>query len=103
MRAGRINQSEIGRVSGIPQANVSRWFNGQSKPTDENVATLAKAFKITPAQMRGEQPIHGIDGYSIPTEEDEQFFRDFVSLSDETKALVRDYIRIQKKLMDENQ
>src|SRR5690554_5996670 len=73
IRAGKLNQSEIARQAGTKQANISRWFEGVSNPTDENVRKLAKLFKVTPAQMRGEEPILDLDGYASKSPEDDQF------------------------------
>lgn len=100
LRAGRINQSEIARMAGTSQGNVSRWFSKEHHPTDDNVSRLAKAFKITPAQMRGELPIDTIDGYQPRSQEDETLLNEIADLPDELKNMIREQIRIYKKMKD---
>ena len=100
LRAGRVNQSEIARVAGTSQGNVSRWFSKEHHPTDDNVARLAKAFKITPAQMRGEQPIDAIDGFQARSAEDEKLLQEIAELPEELKNMILEQIRIYKKMKD---
>lgn len=98
LRAGKINQSEIARLAGTHQGNVSRWFSKEHHPTDDNVTRLAKAFKITPAQMRGEQPISNIDELTARTPEDEELISEISNLPEEVKELIHDLIRDQIRL-----
>ncbi|WP_039913135.1 helix-turn-helix domain-containing protein [Cellvibrio mixtus] len=100
LRAGKPNQSEIGRQAGTSQTNVSRWFAGSSKPTDENINRLAKAFRISPAQMRGELPIDLLDGVSPQSAEDEEFMNAYLHLPEELKEQIRAQTLLYKKLND---
>lgn len=93
IRAGQVNQSELARQTGVMQANFSRWKNGEATPTDENIRKIAKAFKVTPAQMRGEAPINAIDGYVSRTPEAEDFAAAFSALPEEHKHTIREMIK----------
>lgn len=100
---GQINQSEIGRLAGIYQANVSRWYANENQyPHNDNIVALAKAFRISPAQMRGELPIDFIDGCSARSAEDEILADEIAALPDDLKALIREQISIYKKLNEKN-
>ena len=101
IRAGKVNQTEVAKQAGTSQTNISRWFAGTSKPTDESINLLAKAFKVSPAQMRGELPINSIDGLSPASPDDSNFIQDFQSLPDELKEQVREQVKIYKKLNDQ--
>lgn len=100
---GGINQSEVGRLAGIYQANVSRWFSNENHyPNNDNIVALAKAFKISPAQMRGELPIDFIDGVHARTAEDEILANEIAALPDNVKKLIRDQIAVYKTLNEKN-
>lgn len=101
IRAGAINQSEIARQTGITQATISRWYEGTSKPTDDNIKKLSKYFKVTPAQMRGEVPIESLDGLTARSPEDEQLLAEFAGLPEEAKQMIRDQISLLRKLSRE--
>jgi transcriptional regulator with XRE-family HTH domain len=59
----KIAQSELRRATGVDQGLLSRIISGTTKSmSDDNVRRLAKFFKITTSQMRGEEPIEFIDG-----------------------------------------
>lgn len=62
LRAGKVNQSHLARLAGTNQANIFRWMNSEAKANDEHVRKLAKAFGVSPAQMRGEEPVNELDG-----------------------------------------
>lgn len=98
LRNNNLNQSEIGRIARTSQANISRWMSSDARPTDENINLLATAFKITPAQMRGEMPILSIDGYQIQSPETEQFIRDFEQLAPEAQNMIREQVKLYAKL-----
>lgn len=99
---GEINQSEIARIAGVKQPNVSRWFKDSYAPHNDNVVKLAKAFRITPAQMRGEIPIDVIDGISAPSAEDETLLKQILELPDELKNMIREQVAVYKKLNEKN-
>jgi transcriptional regulator with XRE-family HTH domain len=98
LRAGKVNQSEIGRIAGTSQGNVSRWFAGEHHPSDENIKRLAKALKVSPAQMRGELPVNAIDGFSAASPEDEELYNELINLPEELKNMIREQVRLYKKL-----
>lgn len=61
MRSDKVlNQTAAGVFLDFPQPTVRRWLNG-AVPDHENVETLARRLELTVAQVRGEQPIAGID------------------------------------------
>lgn len=95
---GEINQSEIARLAGVKQPNVSRWFKLSYAPHNDNVIKLAKAFRISPAQMRGESPIDFIDGMSPRSPEDEILMNEILDLPDDLKNMIREQVAVYKKL-----
>jgi len=56
-----LHQGAAAEFFGIPQPTFFRWLRTGSQPKDENIQTLSKKLDITPAQLRGETPIPGID------------------------------------------
>lgn len=101
VRAGRINQSAVARKAGVSQANISRWLSGDYDPRGEGINKLAKAFGVTPAQMRGEHPIAKLDGVGPTTDLDRQFFESYKRVPDWLKQSWIDqaaaYIESQNK------
>lgn len=98
-----VNQTEIAKLAGTSQANVSRWYKGDHTPHSDNIEKLAKAFKITPGQMRGETPIDFIDGVTYQTTEDSILFAQISSLPDELKNMIREQVAIYQKLNKKNE
>jgi transcriptional regulator with XRE-family HTH domain len=54
----RINQSQLGRETGIPQATISRYLNGTTKSLKfDTLKSLADYFSVTMEQIvRSDQP-----------------------------------------------
>ena len=53
-----LSEAEVARRSGLKQPTVHRIKVGQVKsPEYGNVKKIAKVFSVTPAQLRGEEPI----------------------------------------------
>lgn len=101
LRKGKVNQSAVARLAGTKQGNISRWYSGLANPTDENVRLLATAFKITPAQMRGEVSISFLDGLISKEKGDDQFIYEYEALPEEEKYAVREFVRYRKYLADQ--
>jgi transcriptional regulator with XRE-family HTH domain len=99
---GDINQSEIARLAGINQPNVSRWYHENHAPHNESVLRLSRALKVTPAQIRGEMPIDFIDGYYARSHEDEILMNEISSLPENLKNMIREQVAIYKTLSDKN-
>jgi SOS-response transcriptional repressor LexA len=56
-----LNDNELARRSGVSQPTITRIRNGTTlDPEGGTLATLAKFFGITPAQMRGEALMLGV-------------------------------------------
>lgn len=98
---GRINKSAIAAKAGTSQANITRWLAKTFKPKDENIKKLAKAFGVTPSQLRGEEPIDIIDGMSPSNEDDLHFFRTYQSLPDWQQNLIREQVATYDKNRNE--
>lgn len=57
-----VAQSRLAKDAKLSQSVISKLLSGFAASTrPENVDKLAKFFSVTPAQVRGEQPIEGID------------------------------------------
>ena len=54
----RINQSQLGRETGIPQATISRYLNGTTKSLKcDTLKSLAKYFSVPMEQsVRSDEP-----------------------------------------------
>ena len=54
----RINQSQLGRETGIPQATISRYLNGTTKSLKfDTLKSLADYFSVPMEQIvRSDQP-----------------------------------------------
>ncbi|MCL2587131.1 MAG: helix-turn-helix transcriptional regulator [Firmicutes bacterium] len=50
-----LNQSELGRQTGIPQASITKWEAGHNDPSLKHVITLARFFEVTVGYMAGEE------------------------------------------------
>jgi len=48
-----INQSELARRADLPRDAISTYMRGRSFPTNENLAKLAKALGMNPAELAG--------------------------------------------------
>ncbi len=82
-------QAEIKRQSGVDQGLLSRVLRGEtSTMTDDNVRKLAKLFKVTPSQMRGESPIERIDGANADAA-DKEFIARYLSHPEDLKRALR--------------
>lgn len=92
LRGGKVNQSEVARKAGTTQTNVSRWYAGEHTPTDESVKLLAKAFNITPSQMRGEVPIEELDGITDDTPLQREIIYLLGQLPEEYQRQVREQV-----------
>lgn len=59
---GKVLQKELERLSGVGQPTISRALSRFNRSmTDNNAQKLAKFFKVSTAQLRGEEPIDWID------------------------------------------
>lgn len=48
-------------LSGVPSATTHRFLKGTHKqPTDDTISRWAKVYKVTKAQLRGEEPIQHV-------------------------------------------
>lgn len=91
-RAGKINRTAVADEVGTSQANVSRYFTGQFEPTSGMVEKFAKTFNVTPAQMRGEEPIDWLDGIQPQDAEDVRFIQNYSSLPDWMKKSLQNLV-----------
>lgn len=56
-----LHQNKAAKLFGIAQPNFFRWLKEGALPSDDKIQIIAKKLNITPAQLRGETPIQGID------------------------------------------
>lgn len=61
VRAGKLNQTHLAKVSGTTQATISRWFSGEHSPKLENLRPLASVLGVSVSQLIGDEPIPRID------------------------------------------
>ncbi len=61
VRAGKLNQTALAKISGTTQPTISRWFAGEHSPTLENLRPLAAAMGVSVSQLIGDEPIPKID------------------------------------------
>lgn len=94
-RNGQIAQTYLAGKTGIGQYNFSRWISEKTLTADDDqIKKLAKYFKITPAQMRGEQPIETIDGIPTLTPEDDEFIELYKSYPAEARSVIREVTKL---------
>lgn len=85
---GKVSQIAVAKDSGVNQSLISRLLaNTTQRMNDDNVQRLAKLFKVSPAQMRGEEPIEYIDG--AINKDDLEFIERFMSHPDELKRALK--------------
>lgn len=59
-RNGEINHNEAARQIGMNQSTFTRILNGEAlNPKPETILALCRYFGVSPAQMRGEEPLPG--------------------------------------------
>lgn len=86
----KVAQTVLGKKCGVDPSVISRVLSGATKKLEpENVLKLAKYFKITSAQMRGEMPIDRLDG--VTDEDDLAFIERFKSHPDELREALKAY------------
>ncbi|HTH12405.1 MAG TPA: helix-turn-helix transcriptional regulator [Acidovorax sp.] len=96
----RINQSAVANAAGTSQPTVSRWLSEVHKPDLVQLEMLASAFRVNVSQLIGELPIMRIDGGTTRiSQEDEQFFQNYLSADTEVKQLLRDQLQTLKQLI----
>lgn len=100
---GEINQTQVAKISGTSQANVSRWLKGEHSPHNDNIEKLAKALKLSPHQIRGETPIDFIDGVKYATNEDMFLFSQIAALPEDVKKLIREQVAVYQRLNQNQQ
>lgn len=44
MKAHKLSQKDVARISGVPQATISQWVTGKANPTEDTLQRLAKAI-----------------------------------------------------------
>lgn len=96
---GTINQTNLGKKCNVSQSVINRALHRVSEElTGPNAKKIADFFKVTTAQLRGEEPIPFIDGGAYP--EDEEFMERYRRAPREIKEQIRQYeafLQSQKK------
>jgi SOS-response transcriptional repressor LexA len=60
-RNKQLHQGNAALYFGIAQPNFWRWLRTEAEPERTSVERMAAKLELTPAQLRGEAPIIGID------------------------------------------
>jgi SOS-response transcriptional repressor LexA len=63
-RNNQLHQGLAAEYFGIAQPNFCRWMRTNSQPDSLKILKIAEKLHLKPAQMRGEEPIAGIDFHS---------------------------------------
>ena len=48
-----LNQSQLAKMIGVKQSQVSEWLNGKSKPGYDNLKSICKALDISGDRILG--------------------------------------------------
>lgn len=101
-KKGKVVQAAIKAKTGIDQSIISRWLNNPDRiPDAPNVKKLAKLFKVSPAQMRGEQPIETLDGKTQLSEDDLNFLELYKRLPEHIRHTLREQGKTYDTLLKE--
>lgn len=87
---GTINQTNLGNKCNVDQSVINRVLqrvSGEIKA--HNAKKIADFFKVTTAQLRGEEPIPFIDGTA--SQEDELFVERYRKAPMEVREQIRKY------------
>ena len=87
-RNGLPSQTKVGAVAGVSQVSVGRWLSGEIEPSLTSIKKLAKAWRVTPAQVIGELPIPFIDGKDSLDPFQQEFLEMSSGLSPEVQELI---------------
>lgn len=94
------SQVQIARDLGINQATLSAWMNGTRTPKMDKIDLLCDYFKCTrndimePHEYYAQNDLKSIGKI---TSEDIEIIEAYKSLSEESKALVKAFLGVQKK------
>jgi len=64
-----LHQGNAAIYFGIPQPTFFRWLRTGTQPKDDKILIVANKLDLTPAQLRGEAPIPGIDIFDYEIKE----------------------------------
>ncbi len=94
LRAGKVNQSELKRKTGIDASSISRWFRSEYSPSIEALEKLCAFFRVSASQMLGHEPIPRIDG---KTENRKALDNEVSNLDEDQFARVMDFVEYVKQ------
>jgi transcriptional regulator with XRE-family HTH domain len=66
MSAKGMHHAELARRADLPRNNISTYINGRSYPTEQSLAKLAKALRVTPDELLPNRAEMAIRGEAMP-------------------------------------
>ena len=54
MKARQLNQTDLAKLSNIPQTTISKWLTKESTPKITTIEPLAKALNISVSELVGD-------------------------------------------------
>ena len=89
------SQDDLARVSGIPQATISRIESGKiSSLKSKNAVKLAEALKVTTDFLMGREERMTFPEKVLADPDAQYLFRGYEKLSDEGKHALKTYIKL---------
>jgi transcriptional regulator with XRE-family HTH domain len=79
-----LSQTQLAKAVGTSQSAVSQMESGERKPSFDMLRRLAKALKVSPAHLLGEE-------VEELRPEEQAYFRQFRSLPDDAKKELSDF------------
>jgi transcriptional regulator with XRE-family HTH domain len=108
MAANEMNARDLSEASGVPAPTTTRFLTGRhAEPKSATVRRWARAFNLTEGQLRGTEPIPGLDSESIEEKQlllENVLTRDELSLVECMRSMDKDtrkaWLKISKTLSE---